>query len=51
MKVFVKPTQTVAAKPDNIPPIKAKVGHVGAAAQIISAKIPDMAAVLTSRRQ
>lgn len=51
MKVFVRPVATRAAKPDNIPPITAKAGHVGAAAQIITARVPDFAATLRSRRQ
>lgn len=51
MKVFVRPLAPQTAKPDNIPPIKARVGHVGAAAQIVSARVPDIAATLRSRRQ
>lgn len=49
-KVFVRPLLARAAKPDNIPPITAKAGHVGAAAQVILGRIPDKAAVLRSRR-
>lgn len=51
MKVFVRPVAAQSAVPGNIPPIPAKVGHVGAAAQVISARIPDFAATLRSRRQ
>lgn len=50
MKVFVRPLASQVAVPGNIPPIKARTGHVGAAAQIISARVPDIVATLRSRR-
>jgi hypothetical protein len=50
MKIFVRPLASQTAKPDNIPPIKARIGHVGAAAQVIAARVPDFVATLRSRR-
>lgn len=50
-RVFSRPQEARVAKPDNIPPITAKAGHVGASAQVIAARIPDFAGTLRSRRK
>lgn len=50
-KVFVRPVEARAAKPDNIPPLKERVARAGAAGQVIVARVPDFAATLRSRRQ
>jgi len=50
LKVFVRPQASRVAVPGNIPPISARTGHVGAAAQVVSARVPDLVATLRSRR-